>query len=209
MAKCLRDAFQRLGSLSEKEGNSQQAELYSLLAKTADSAGMGATLTVRSRLDSTEVSRWNALLARASGVALLLSGIGLLLCVVSLVVRRRSLRLAALQPNGMTLAFSFTGAVTALFSSILLFISYRPYGEIAQRFTHTGDNTGLADLSKFLGYTRIPLGAGWVFGKYQSVERFAFYFWCAVAGLCVLVLMLSILCFLIRPNARAANRLAG
>jgi len=103
----------------------------------------------------------------------------------------------------MTLASSFNGAVTALFSSILLFISYRPYGEIAQRFTHTGDTTGLADLSKFLGYTRIPLGAA------QSVERFAFYFWCAVAGLCVLVLMLSILCFLIRPNARAANRLAG
>jgi len=209
MAKCLRDAFQRLGSLSEKEGNSQQAELYSFLAKTADSAGMEETFTVRSQLDSEEVTRWNALLARASGVALLLSGTVLLICVASLVVRRRSLQLAALQPSGMTLAFSFAGAVTALFSSILLYISYRPYAEIAQRFIHTGDNTGLADLSKFLGYTGIPLGAGWVSGKYLSVERFAFYFWSAVAGLCVLVLMFSILRFLIRPNARAANRLDG
>jgi hypothetical protein len=109
----------------------------------------------------------------------------------------------------MTLAFSFAGAVTALFSSILLYISYRPYAEIAQLFIHTGDSTGLTDLSRFLGYTRIPLGAGWVFGKYLSVERFPFYFWCAVAGLCALILMLSILRFLLRPNARAANRLAG
>jgi len=206
MARCLRDAFQRLGSLSVKEGNSQQAELYSFLANTADSAGKEESFAVRTQLDSREVSHWNALLARASGVALLLSGTVLLLCVVSLVVRRRSLRLAALQPSGMTLAFSFAGAVTALFSSILLYISYRPYAEITQRFIHTGDNTGLADLSRFLAFTRIPLGAGGFFGKYLSVERFAFYFWCSVAGLCVLVLMLCISRFLIRPNARAANK---
>jgi len=204
MAKRLRDAFQRLGSLSEKEGNRQQAELYSILAETADSARKEQTLALRSGLHA-EVSRWNALLARASGIALLLSATVVLLCVVSLVVRHRSLRIATLQPSGMTLAFSFAGGVTALFSSILLYISYRPYQEIAQRFIHTGDNTGLADLSRFLFYTQTPLGAV----KYHSVERFSFYFWCVVAGLCALILMLSILRFLLRPNARAANRLAG
>jgi hypothetical protein len=208
MAKCLRDAFQRLGSLSEKEGNSQQAELYSILAKTADGAWKEQTLALQAGLHS-DVSRWNALLARASGIALVLSATVLLLSVVSLIVRHRSLRIAELQPSGMTLAFSFAGGVTALFSSILLYISYRPYAEIAQRFIHTGDNAGLADLSRFLGYTRTPLGAGWVSGKYLSVERFAFYFWCAVAGLCALVIMLSILRFLIRSDAKAANKLAG
>lgn len=151
MAKCLQDAFHQLGALSEKEGDIQQAELYSFLAKTADSAGNGQTNTVWSLR---EVSRSNAVLARASGLALLLSGAVLLICVGFLVVRRRSLRLAALQPSRMTLTFSFAGAVTALFSSILLYISYRPYAEIARRFIHTGDNTGLVGLSEFLGYTR-------------------------------------------------------
>jgi len=203
MARRLHEAFLRLGSLSEKEGNHQQAQLYAFLAGTADWEWNERMAFLRTSPEV--VSRWSAFLARVCGIALLLSGTAFLVCVTSLVVRRRSLRLAALQPKGMTLAFGLASTVTALLSSAMLYVSYRPYAEVVQRFIRTGDESQLPAVSEFLAYAQIPLGTGRNLGWGLSAQEVTFYFWLAVAGLCVLTLLLAVWRFWRRPRGNATT----
>ena len=203
MAWRLQDAFQRLGWLSEKEGNHQQAQLYRFLA-TDKPWYEGAALLCR-ECGVEEISHWSASLARLSGLALLLSGTVLFVFVASLVVRRRSLRLTALQLSGMTLVCGLASTVTALLSSALLYVSYRPYAEILQRFVRTGDESQLPAVSEFLAYAQIPLGTTRNLGWGLSAQEITFYFWFVVAGLCVLTLLLAVWRFWRRPRSSATT----
>lgn len=193
MAECLHDAYARLASLSEKGGDHEQAQLYAFLAGPPDRARNEEIAYLRAELGPRDGARWSASMARVSGVALLSSGTVLFVCVVSLLVRRRSLRLAALQPSGRTLALGVGAAITALLSSGLLYASYRPYAETVQRFLRTGDESGMRDLSDFLAYSQTPLGTGMNVGKDFLAQDFAFYFWLVVAVLCGVSLLVALL----------------
>ncbi len=98
-------------------------------------------------------------MVKASGLVILFSGGLLLTCALAIIVRGKSLRLSALRPSRLTLVVSLIGAVGALLSSVVLYVSYRPYAEILQRFIRNGDETSLTELSSFLGTTQLPLGA--------------------------------------------------
>ena len=121
----------------------------------------------------------------------------------SLAVRQRSLRLTALQPSEVTLGFVLASTVTALLSSALLYVSYRPYAKILQRFIRTGDKSQLPAVSEFLAYAQIPLGTGRNLGWGLSAQEVTFYFWFLVAGLCVLTLLLAVWRFWRRPRGSA------
>jgi hypothetical protein len=181
----LQGVYKRLGALSEKEGNKVEAAFYASLANQADIAQREEDIALGERFRGSDVSDWNAFLVRLSGLTILFSGGLLTICTFSVIVRGRSLRLSSLRPSWLTLAVGFGAAVGALVSSAMLYVSYRPYAEILQRFIRKGDEAGLSELSNFLAATQFPLGAQ----RFQ-VREFVFYFWFGVTLLCILALML-------------------
>jgi hypothetical protein len=196
----LQEACKRLGVLSEEEGNKVEAAFYASLADQTDRTQHEELLSLRKRINGSDVSRWNSFLVKASGLVMLFSGGLLLTCALAVIVRGKSFRRSALRPSRLTLVVGLCGAIGALLSSAVLYVSYRPYAEILQRFIRNGDETSLTELSSFLGTTQLPLGAQ----GFLDVSEFAFYFWFGVVLLCILALLVAVLRrFPHRPRANA------
>jgi hypothetical protein len=84
----------------------------------------------------------------------------------------------------------------------MLYVSYRPYADIFQRFIRTADDSRIRELIEFLDYTLVPLGAQ---GLKNQLD-FVFYFWIGVTALCVIALLLVVLRgFHNRPRAKATT----
>jgi hypothetical protein len=196
----LKEACKRLGALSEEEGNKVEGAFYASLADQTDRAQDEELLSLRKRVKGGDVSHWNSFLVKASGLVILFSGGLLLTCALAVIVRGKSFRRSALRPNRLTLVVGLCGAIGALLSSAVLYLSYRPYAEILQRFIRNGDETSLTELSSFLDATRLPLGAQ----GFLDVSEFVFYFWFGVLLLCIPALMVAVLLrFQHRPRANA------
>jgi hypothetical protein len=185
----LQEAYKRLGAISKEEGNKVEAAFYTSLADQTDRAQHEERISLRKRFKGSDVSHWNAFLVRASGLLILFSGGLLLTCALAVIVRGKSFRLSALRPSRWTLAVGLCGAIGALLSSAVLYVSYRPYAEILQRFIRNGDETSLPELSSFLDTTRLPLGVQ----GFLDVWTFVFYFWFGVVLLCILALLVAVL----------------
>jgi len=185
----LQEACKRLGALSGEEGNKVEAAFYASLAEQTDRAHLEELLLLRKRVKGSDVSHWNSFLVKASGLVILFSGGLLLTCALAIIVRGKSLRLSALRPSRLTLAVGLCGAIAALLSSAVLYVTYRPYAEILQRFIRKGDETSLTELSSFLGTAQLPLGANGIL----DVSEFVFYFWFGVVLLCTLALLVAVL----------------
>jgi hypothetical protein len=199
------EAYKRLASLSEKGANKEQAALYVALADQAGQAQKGEFVSMRKRLRGGDVSHWNAFLVRLSGLVLLFCGALLVFCLFGVLVRSRSFKLASLQPGHLTLSIGFGAAFGSLLSSTILFVSYRPYSELLQRFLRTGDEAGLSELSGFLGDVQLPLGSQLSAGSwYVGSQKAVFYFWFGVVALCTLALLFVLWRFRHRPRVAAA-----
>jgi hypothetical protein len=108
------------------------------------------------------------------------------ICALANIGRGRSLRLSSPRTSRLIGTFGLGGAVGLLLSSAMLYVSYRPYAEIVQRFIHTGDESCIRELSEFLDYTLVLLGAQ----GFKNRLDFVFYFWLGVNALCVIALLL-------------------
>ena len=208
MRKDMKEAYTRLGALSQMEGNNAAAAFYAALADQFDKAADKQRLLLRDRIQGSVVSHWNAFLVRLSGLLMLFCTVLLLLCVLGIVVRSRSLRLSSLHPSRLTLALGFGAAVGSLLSSAVLFVSYWPYSELLQRFLSKGDDAQLFELSAFLRDTQLPLGSQFNLGPgswYVASWNVVFYFWFAVSILCALALLIAVFRhFQTRPRATTA-----
>jgi hypothetical protein len=185
----LQAAYKRLGAIYEGEGNKVEAAFYTSLANQTDRAQHEKLISLRNRARGSGVSRWHSFLVKASGLVILFSGGLLLTCGLAVMVRGKSFRLSALRPSRLTLTFGFCGAIGALLSSAVLYVSYRPYAEILQRFMRNGDETNLTELSSFLDTTQLPLGAK----GFLDVWQFVFYFWFGVVLLCIFAFLVAVL----------------
>jgi hypothetical protein len=195
MSKPLKEAYSRLGALSQTEGNNAAAAFYGALADQIGKTADRERTLLRSKFSGSEVSHWNAFLVRLSGLAMLLCAVLLLLCAVGVIVRNRSLRLSSLHPSRLTLALGAVAAVGVLLSSAILFVSYRPYSELLHRFLSSGDDSGLPELPAFLRDAQLPVGSQFYLGPgswYVASQSIVFYFWFAVTILCVLGLLVAI-----------------
>jgi hypothetical protein len=195
MSKPLKEAYSRLGALSQTEGNNAAAAFYGALADQIGKTADRERTLLRSKFSGSDVSHWNAFLVRLSGLAILLCAVLLLLCAVGVIVRNRSLRLSSLHPSRLTLALGAVAAVGVLLSSAILFVSYRPYSELLHRFLSSGDDSGLPELSAFLRDAQLPVGSQFYLGPgswYVASQSIVFYFWFAVTILCVLGLLVAI-----------------
>jgi hypothetical protein len=205
MRKDMKEAYARLGALSQMEGNNGAAAFYAALADQFDKAADKQRLLFRNRFQGSDVSHWNAFLVRLSGLLMLFCAALLLLCALGIVVRSRSLRLSSLHPSRITLALGFSAAIGALISSAVLFVSYWPYSELLQRFLSKGDDAGLFELSAFLRDAQLPLGSQFNLGPvswYVASWSVVFYFWFAVTILCALAILIAVVRhFQTRPRA--------
>jgi hypothetical protein len=87
-------------------------------------------------------------------------------------------------------------AVGSLLSSAILFVSYRPYAELLQRFLSKGDDAQLFELSAFLRDTQLPFGSQFNLGPgswYVGSSRVVFYFWLGLTILCGLAFFIAVL----------------
>ena len=203
----MKQAYARLAALSQMEGNKPEAAFYASLADQLHKADENERILMRNRFKGSDVSHWNAFLVRLSGLAMLFCAGLLLLCVVGVIVRNRSLRLSSFHPSRLTLTLASGAAVGSLLSSAVLFVSYRPYFELLQRFLNKGDDAQLFELSAFLRDTQLPLGSQFNVGPgswYVASWHAVFYFWFAVTIFCALALATAIFRhYQTRPRASA------
>ncbi len=195
----IKEAYKHLETQSEINGEKAEAAFYASLADELDKAVEKKRASFRNGHGGSDVSRWNALLVRLSGLLMLFFGAALLLCLFGVVVRSRSLR--SLNPSRTSLALGFGSALGLLLASAILLVSYWPYSELLQRFLRNGDESGMSELSSFLGNVQVPLGTAGFLGVSNAV----FYFWFAVTILCVLALLIAVFRhFQTRPRTSAA-----
>jgi hypothetical protein len=208
MSKPLKEAYSRLGSLSEAAGNNAVAAFYASLADHVDKTAEREHALLRSRFSGSEVSHWNAFMLRLSGLLMIFCAALLLLCFLGAIVRSRSLSLRSLRPGRLTFALGFGAAVGALLSSAVLFVTYRPYSQLLHRFLSKGDDTALPELSAFLRDAQLPIGSQFYLGPgswYVASWNVVFYFWFGVTTLCVLALAIAIFRhYQTRPRIHAA-----
>jgi len=197
----LADAYQRLGALSETEGNHAEAAFYVSLREQDAQATQKALVALRGESRGSDLSHGSAFLVRLSGLVLLVSGGLVLICAVGVVIRGKSLTLSALRPSPSSLAVGFAGAIGALLSSVVLYASYRPYSEILQGFVSKGDEAGLSELSNFLFATQVPLGSRTFLEAFDAV----FHFWSIVTVLCVIALLMAVLIHFRQRRPASAN----
>jgi hypothetical protein len=76
----------------------------------------------------------------------------------------------------------------ALLSSAMLYVSYRPYSQILQRFTDSGDKGQIPELGRYLEDMQLPIGAR----GYLGASDAAFHFWCGVTILCALAVLIAV-----------------
>jgi hypothetical protein len=196
MRENMKEAYSRLGALSQMGGNGAAAAFYTSLADQFDRAADKQRLLLRNRIQGSDVSHWNAFLLRLSGLVMLFCAALLLLCGLGVVIRNRSLKLGSLHPSRATLALGFSAAVGSLLSSAILFVSYRPYAELLQRFLSKGDDAQLFELSAFLRDTQLPFGSQFNLGPgswYVGSSRVVFYFWLGLTILCALAFFTAVL----------------
>lgn len=194
MRKHLKEAYTRLEALSHTEGSEAEAAFYAMLADQSDQAAAKELSYWRNMRLGSAASHWNAFLVRLSGLLMLACGVLLLVCGVGVVLRNRSLRWGSLRPSRLTLALGFGAAIGSLLSSTILFVSYRPYAELLQRFLSKGDDAGLSELSNFLGDAQLPLGSQFGIGSwYVGSSTVVFYFWFAVTILCAVGVLIAVL----------------
>jgi hypothetical protein len=188
LSREIKEAYRQLGTLAERNGNNTDAAFYASLSVQLDRAAEKQLASWRSDSRGSAVSRWNALLVRLSGLALLFCGALLFICAIGVMARGRSTRLSSLRPSPLSLVVGCSSAIGLLLASAVLLVSYLPYSELLQRFISTGDESGVPELSNFLGNTRVPLGTR----EYLGVSNAVFHFWFAVTVLCALALLVAV-----------------
>jgi hypothetical protein len=200
LSREIKEDYRQLGTLAERNGNNTDAAFYASLSVQLDRAAEKQLASWRSDSRGSAVSRWNALLVRLSGFALLFCGALLFICAIGVMARGRSTRLSSLRPSPLSLVVGCSSAIGLLLASAVLLVSYLPYSELLQRFISTGDESGVPELSNFLGNTRVPLGTR----EYLGVSNAVFHFWSAVTVLCAIALLVAVVRhYQTRPRATA------
>jgi len=179
-------AYQQLQALSEKAGNYDQTTLFSYLAQQSQqrSSSSGAGLAWL------RFSRGNAWAVQSSGLLVLAFGLLILVWGLYAVARRWLMptKLAGGSP-GMMVA-GLVGAIGFCVSCITLYVSYRPYAEIFNRFILYGDTPQLESLWLFRGLVEPPY---LLWGSWQNRLSALHAFWFGMTTLCILGVALLII----------------
>lgn len=177
----LKHACYEAGAIYQKGGDKTQSDLVSYLANNTTRAENERTDAGRQWLYAMTVIHWDEAVMKISGLLLPIFGGLLLICVLIIFARSRSLRIGSLRISGGTLTVGVVTAVGLLLSSALVYVSYRPFGGIVGQFVRTGNDGGLFQLDDFLDYAQWPL--------FKPGPNYPLHFWLVVIGICVAVLL--------------------
>ncbi|MGD1155558.1 MAG: hypothetical protein ABSA41_06985 [Terriglobia bacterium] len=192
-------AYRQLQASSQKGGNHAEAALFGYLAAKFDPVkGEHAGFPGESAF-GLDTSRRNAAVVEISGLMILLF-FGLVVVATSILIAgsRRGARPAARSAKPVATMVVLTSAVGLLFSSVTLYLTYRPYWYIFRTAVLNGGRSQTRDLGFFLNDTKTLPGVSprvylWLDSLlYSGSPTFLFYFWTGVTllGLIGLVLIL-------------------
>jgi hypothetical protein len=186
---------------AERDAQAEQAALYTSLADSTEQTNERELRFLSGRVKAGGAGHWSAILVGISGAMMLLCAILFLLGVSYFLMRASSSQPKSRFSSRLSRFLSIGGATGLLLSSLTLYLNYRPYAEIFQRYLRTGDESRMQELSEFLGYTQFPFG---VLG-FDEALKITVYFWACVTLLC-LVSLLFVLTryFLNRPRLAAS-----
>jgi len=173
-------ACNHLQALSQKEGNQEDAALFSYLAvkfdlKSEAPAWRGGWIFGQG------ICQRNATVLLVSGLMILIfSGILVVAIPILIAGSRRSARPEAERARPVATLVVFTSAVGLLFSSVMLYLTYRPYWYIFQSAILNRDSSQARDLRAFLNSTQM------VYGLHLHLSPGdRFYLWASVISLAV------------------------
>ncbi|HTS67896.1 MAG TPA: hypothetical protein VMO17_02845 [Terriglobia bacterium] len=203
-------AYQPLKALAEKEGRSEEAALLGYLAEKFNPLkGANGNLAGGSAFGHFTSHR-NAAVVEVAGLMILvfsgLAGVALSILIAGSV---RGAWLAAQRAKPLATLVALASTVGLLFSSVTLYLTYRPYWYIFQSAIRNGDLDQARDLHEFLISTQMLPGLSPHFSRtllealiYSGSPSFLFYVWAGVTLLGVSGLALILLRrFRGRPHA--------
>jgi hypothetical protein len=127
------------------------------------------------------VVHWDEAVMKISGLLLPIFFGLLLVCMSLIITKSRSLRIGSLLASGGILAVGLVSAVGLMLSSVLVYVSYRPFGGIVQNFVRTGADGGVDQLNELLDYAQYPL--------FKPGPRYQLHFWLVLVAICVVILL--------------------
>jgi len=205
-------AYRQLQASANKEGNQAESAHFAYLAEKFDaSKGVHAGMPGESAFGISTAER-NAAVVEISGLMILLfSGLGMVGLAILIAASRRTAPPVAQRAQPMATIVVLTSAVGLLFSSVTLYLTYRPYWYIFQSAIQSGDRVPTSDLRMFLRHFPMlpgisPRGYAVLLNAllYSGSPSFLFYVWTGVALLCVCGLAVILLRHILgRPHAHA------
>ena len=205
-------AYKQLRAASAKGGNPSEAALFGYLAAKFDPVEGEHLGFPGESAFGLDISRRNAAVVEISGLMILVfCGLAVVATSILIAGSRRGARPAAQRAKPVATLVVLTSAVGLLFSSVTLYLTYRPYWYFLQSAILNGERTDTRDLRMFLMYTQSPPGISphhYILLDallYSRSPSFLFYVWTGVTLLGVIGLALILLRhFLGRPRANAS-----
>jgi len=194
-------AYRQLQASSEKGGNEVEAALFGYLAAKFDPIRRERGGFPGESAFGQYTSRRNAAVVEISGLMILIF-FGLLVIATSILIAGSlpGARPAAQRAKPVAAMVVLTSAVGLLFSSVTLYLTYRPYWYIFQSAILNGDRVQTRDLQEFLNSTQMLPGVSpHLFHTlqdallYSGSPSFLFYVWTGVTLLGVSGLVLILL----------------
>jgi hypothetical protein len=206
-------AYRQLRASTEKEGNRSEAGLFGYLATKFDPVKGKQVGFPGESAFGWNTSRRNAAVVEISGLMILIfSGLVVIATSILIAGSRRAARSAAQRAKPVATMVVLTSAVGLLFSSVTLYLTYRPYWYIFQSAILSGDRVQTRDLQEFLTSTQmlpgVPPRLYLLLDAllYSRSPSFLFYVWTGVTLLGVSGLVLILLRhFLGRPRANVPS----
>jgi hypothetical protein len=189
--------YKQLRESYAKGGDGKEAALFGYLAEKFDPVSGEHPGPPGESAFGLDTARRNAAVVQISGLMILVfSGLVVIAMVILIAGSRRSAPPAAQRAKPLATMIILTSAVGLLFSSVTLYLTYRPYWYIFRGAILDGGKSQHRDLFFFLNDTRMPPGvSARVYLDaflYAGSPSFLFYVWTGVTllGLIGLVLIL-------------------
>ena len=147
-------AYRQLQASAEKEGNQPEAGIFGYLAAKADLVKGERPIFPKQSAFGRDSSERNAAVVKISGLMILIfSGLVAMTTSILILGSRRTAWPAVQRAKPLATFVVLTSAVGLLFSSITLYLTYRPYWFIFQAAIQSGERVPTRDLHEFLGAT--------------------------------------------------------